>query len=160
MVFKLPKCSLDSGPSPFWLDWLGEGSISSSACCTATHLSWLNSRIYLSAILFSAKNPFPTSPPDFFCKISQFKGVNLVRSCRNESFALSNKALLGGSWLAPLFSTIIAGVDPLCDTDEHEEEGRQRKCKREEQRFPTQSMLLTQPQSCWMKVACLLSATS
>ena len=24
MVFKLPKCSLDSGPSPFWLDWLGD----------------------------------------------------------------------------------------------------------------------------------------
>lgn len=40
MVFKLPKCSLDSGPSPFWLDWLGEGSISSGACCTATHSSW------------------------------------------------------------------------------------------------------------------------
>lgn len=40
MVFKLPKCSLDSGPSPFWLDWLGEGSISSGACFTATHSSW------------------------------------------------------------------------------------------------------------------------
>jgi len=25
MVFKLPRCSLDCGLSPFWLDWLGEG---------------------------------------------------------------------------------------------------------------------------------------
>lgn len=83
-------------PSPFRLGWLGKGSISSGACCTTTHSSWLNSRIYLSEILFSANNPFPTSPPDRFCKIGSFKGVNLVRSCRNESFALSKKALLGG----------------------------------------------------------------
>ena len=33
--------------------------------------------------------------------------------------------------VGPLFSTITAGVDQLCDTDGHEEERRQRKCKRE-----------------------------
>jgi len=34
--------------------------------------------------------------------------------------------------LAPLFSTIIAGVDPLCDTNGHEERTKKLKCKREE----------------------------
>ena len=37
---------------------------SSEACFTATHSSWPKSRIYLSAIPFSANHPFPTSPPD------------------------------------------------------------------------------------------------
>lgn len=154
MVFKLPKCSLDSGPaSPFWLDWLS-GSISSGACCTATHSSWPNSRIYLSAILFSTKNPFPTSPPDRFCKANSGESGPKL----SERIVCFIEALLGG--LGWPFSTITAGVDQLCDTDGHKKERRQRKCKREEKRFPTQSILLTQPQICWMKVACLLSAAS
>ena len=38
--------------------------------------------------------------------------------------------------MAPLFSTIIAGVDPLCDTGEHEEERRQRKCQKRRAKIP------------------------
>lgn len=147
---------------PFWLDWLGEGSISSGACCTATHSSWLNSRIYLSAILFSAKNPFPTSPPDDFVRSANSKG--LIWSEVVGTFALSNKALLGEgvllgppifnhySWRRPALRYGRTRRSPIRNKG-------QRKCKREGREKipdPEQSMLLTQPQICWMKVACLL----
>lgn len=65
--------------------------------------------------------------------------IDFVRSANSKIWSevvgtnrlLYRTKLYQGVLVGPLFSTITAGVDQLCDTDGHEEERRQRKCKRE-----------------------------
>lgn len=77
---------------------------SSEACFTATHSSWPKSRIYLSAIPFSANHPFPTSPPDRSSVDRRMNRGRKVRSCRNESFVcfIEQSLIRGSSY--PIFN--------------------------------------------------------
>lgn len=142
MVFKLPKCSLDSGPPlSDWTDSQGQSPPEHAAQPLIRPDQIVES---ISQRFFSPlRTPSQPARPIDFVRLIQ-RGESGPKL--SERIVCFIEALLGG--LGWPFSTITAGVDQLCDTDGHKKERRQRKCKREEKRFPTQSILLTQPQIC------------
>lgn len=109
MVFKLPRCSLDCGLSPFWLDWLGEGSIwpppkhASQPLIRPDQTVESISQRFLSPLITPSQ---PARPIDRRL-IGEWIGVEKVRSCRNESFVcFIEQSWLGGRRLAPYFQPL------------------------------------------------------
>lgn len=68
--------------------------------------------------------PFQPARPIDRRLIGEWIGVEMVRQLSERIICLLSRTMIRGSSFRPLFSTITAGVDQLCDTDGHEEERR------------------------------------